>query len=281
MTGVTSIHGWPLFKRLQTILPPGQLLGIRPPKMRIPAGPFVHSLCITDEEGMDRIGREFCPTHVIHAAGVCDLDVCEDRPHWAHRLNTQGARVVANLFGDSSYLLYLSTDLVFSGATPPPGGYCEASVPDPISVAGKTFAAGEAFFQSCPRACTVRLGLPLGESITGDKGAFDWIESRFRKSLPVTLFRDEWRSAIRCDCLADRLMCLLDHEACGLFHLGGPYPISLHSIGRYVIARGNYDSRLLRGILRCEEKNGPPRIGNVALNSRKINAFLNSHRLNH
>jgi hypothetical protein len=42
----------------------------------------------------------------------------------------------------------------------------------------------------------------------------------------------------------------------------------LHEVGAFVIRRGGYDAALLRGILRREERNGPPRIGDVSLNSQ-------------
>ena len=50
MTGVTSIHGWPVFSALREISRPGQLLAVRPPKMNIPAGDDVRSVCITDKK---------------------------------------------------------------------------------------------------------------------------------------------------------------------------------------------------------------------------------------
>jgi len=274
ITGITSIHGWPLYKRLRDQMPPDQLMGIRPPKMRVPDGPNVISLCVTNAEELRKIRDTFAPTHVIHAAGVCDLDVCEERPLWARDINTGGARVIAAVFGAKSYVLHLSTDLVFSGESSPGGGYAEDAPLDPISIAGKTFAAGEEYIRQCSRWCIVRLGLPIGASITGDKGAIDWIESRFRKNRPVTLFKDEWRSCILCEEIAERIVGLLTRKAQGIFHCGGDRPLSLYDVGRMVLARGPYPDHLLSGILRREEVNGPPRIGNVALNSVKIRQFL-------
>jgi dTDP-4-dehydrorhamnose reductase len=273
-TGTTSIHGWPLFQRLQHLLPPDRLIGIRPPKMLVPEGENIQSLCVSDEAGLRTILERFAPTHVIHCAGVCDLDVCEERPAWAHTINTLGTEVVAKVFSKDSYILYMSTDLVFSGNAPPATGYRENDPLDPVSVAGKTFAAAEEALKPCPNLCIVRLGLPIGESITAGKGAVDFIENRFRRNLRMTLFYDEIRSCISCEAIADVTLRLLIGEVTGLFHCGGDRPRSLYDVGKSIIDNGGYSPDLLKAISRFEEKDGPPRIGNVALNSQKIKALL-------
>jgi dTDP-4-dehydrorhamnose reductase len=209
---------------------------------------------------------------VVHCAGVCDLDVCEERPRWARRLNVEGTRAVAEVFGDRP-ILYMSTDLVFSGEDTPPGGYTESHPTAPVSVAGRTFA--EAEMQLNPeRACVVRLGLPLGCSIHGDKGAVDWIESRFKRALPVTLFYDEIRSCPSCDEVGQVAVAALCRGLTGLYHCGGRRRWTLYEIGDYVLQRGGYDTRLLKGQYRHQEVNGPPRIGDVSLDSRKLKRDL-------
>ncbi len=275
ITGITSIHGWPIFKHLQNKYEEGQIFGIRSPKMTIPQGKNILSSCITDRECLLKIKNEFKPTHVIHCAGVCDLDVCEERPDWAYTLNVGGAQAITDVFGEECYILYLSTDLVFSGVKPPEKGYSEVHIPDPIHVTGRAFLSAEKEIKKCLNNCIVRLGLPLGDSVTGDKGAIDWVENRFKRNLPVTLFFDEWRSCPLCNEIGEYITKLMDKEIEGLFHFGGKRIFSLYEIGQYVLKKGNYNPGLLNGIYRHEEINGPPRIGNVALNSSKINKILN------
>jgi dTDP-4-dehydrorhamnose reductase len=274
VTGVTSIHGWPIFQRLRSLVTSDRLFALRPPKMNVPEGPNVVSMCITDVDGLHRIREEFRPTHVVHCGGVCDLDVCEERPKWAAALNTEGAENLARVFGGDCYVMYLSSDLVFSGNDTPAGGYREEDVVSPVSVVGKTIAAGEEDIRRCRRHCMVLLGLPLGPSITGGKGAVDWIGSRFRRNLKVTLFRDEFRSCIDCGELASAVVRLLVAEAEGLYHLGGRERLSLFGVGAKIIADGDHSTRLLKGIMRKDEVDGPPRVGDISLNSSKINGLL-------
>lgn len=275
VTGITGIHGWPVYHSLSQTIPSGNLYGIGPPRMKNPSGENIARLCITDRARLEQIRKTFNPTLVIHAAGVCDLDVCEDRPLWAHRINVDGSSAVAATFSSTARICYLSTDLVFSGNNPPRGGYAEHHLPDPVSVAGKTFLGGEQAVMSTDRWSIVRLGLPIGASVNGDKGGLDWIAGRFRRNLPVTLFTDEYRSIISCEDLAQSVVAFTAARHKGLFHLGGCRMVSLHELGRMIIENGGYSPSLLKGITRSQERGGPPRIGNVALDSGKIAGVLN------
>jgi len=279
VTGVTSIHGWPIFTQLHKLLPETFLYGLRPPNSDAPDAENVSSFCITERAKLEKIKDKFKPTHVIHCAGVCDLDVCEERPEWAHLLNVQGTRTVADVFGNDIPVLYMSTDLVFSGYNSPAGGYTEFNKPDPINVVGKTFVSAETYIQKCRDHCIIRLGLPLGDSIGGAKGAIDWIESRFRRNLPVTLFYDEYRSCIDCEEIGRVVIAVLALGLRGLFHLGGERRWSLFDIGKYVLDKGGYAPDLLHGIMRHQEKNGPPRIGDVSLNSMKLRSLVMTKNL--
>lgn len=280
ITGATSIHGWPVYEAMRDLIPPSNLYAIRPPKMTLPQGPNVASVCITDQDRLLKIKKRFDPTHVLHCAGVCDLDVCEERPQWARDLNAGGAKNMAEIFGQDAFLMFLSSDLVFSGKDPIKGGYVEDMPPDPVSIAGRTMLEAEEQIQRGKKNLVVRLGLPLGDSITGTKGAVDWIECRFKKGLKVTLFYDEIRSCISCDRIKEIIPKLLGLEQTGLLHFGGDKPVTLHGIGEMVLKKGPYPQGLLKGVFRREEKNGPPRMGDVSLNSGRLKEILRT-RLNY
>ncbi len=274
ITGITSIHGWPIYRKFQTVIPSDRLFGIRPPNMTIPDDRNTSSLCVTDAAELARIRDDFQPTHVLHAAGVCDLDACEAKPQFAHNINVNGARTIASVFSESSYIMYLSADLVFSGNNASLQGYSENDSPDPVSVVGKTYMLAEKEIANAARHAIVRIGLPMGDSIQGKKGAIDFIEGRLKRGLPMSLFHDEYRSCIGCLDLAEAIVSLFFMEVEGLFHVGGPHPVSLYEIGERILRRGNYRKEALRKLSRREELNGPPRIGNVHLNSRKAENLL-------
>jgi dTDP-4-dehydrorhamnose reductase len=274
LTGVTSIHGWPICEQLRKKLGDDRTFCIRPPLTTRPEGDNFDSVCMTDTARLSKINKDFAPTHVLHMAGVCDLDMCEDDPGRAHAINVMGTKNIVDIFSPSCYIMYLSADLVFSGNNPPPHGYAEDAIPDPVSVVGKTYLAAEKEMARAENGCIVRIGLPMGTSVQGEKGAIDFIEGRFRRNLPMTLFYDEWRSCIDCNELADMVSGLLFSEETGIFHCGGPQPRSLYDIGQWIIRRGGYDQQLLKRCSRADEVGGPPRVGNIHLNSAKIENVL-------
>lgn len=270
ITGITSLHAWPLYNALTQQLGVARVFGICPPKTslaRFTAG-NVTPCCVNDRDALKRIFDQFEPTHVIHAAGMCDLDVCEQWPGLAYQRNVEGTANIASLSRDC-HLLQVSTDLVFSGNHPPPGGYTEACQPDPISMIGKTFKQAEAIVQALSRAVIVRKGLPIGPSFSGRKGPIDYLAYRFSRGKPLTLFYDELRSALLSNDLTRGLLKLWNLEVRGCFHLGGPTKVSLYDIGQYVIDSRAYDPACLIRASRFDDATGLPRIGDVALNSQR------------
>lgn len=274
ITGITSLHGWPLYNALTTQLGAAQVLGLCPPKTRLgrfPAG-NVLTCCMNDSAALSAAFARFRPTHVIHAAGMCDLNVCELWPGLAYQRNVEGARNVAQLSRDC-HLLYCSTDLIFSGNAPPEAGYEEDSPPDPLSMIGKTFFQAEQVIAELPAAMILRKGLPMGDSFSGRKGPLDYLAYRFRQNKPLTLFYDELRSALYLDDFIAGVCLLWESEATGLYHFGGPRRVSLYDIGQYVMATRPFDPACLMRASRFEDREGLPRIGNVALNSQRAYAL--------
>lgn len=274
ITGITSLHGWPLYNALTTQLGAQHVLGICPPKThlaRFPAGNAL-SCCINDVPGLSAAFARFRPTHVMHAAGMCDLDVCELWPGLAYQRNVEGTRNVAQLSRDC-HVLYCSIDLIFSGNTPPEAGYHEASPPDPLSMIGKTFLQAEQIIAQLPDALILRKGLPMGDSFSGRKGPLDYLAHRFRQHKPLTLFYDELRSALYLDDFVKGVCLLWEQEIRGLYHFGGPRRVSLYDIGQYLMETRPYDPACLLRASRFEDREGLPRIGNVALNSQRAYAL--------
>jgi dTDP-4-dehydrorhamnose reductase len=224
--------------------------------------------CINDLGKLQAVFKQFKPTHVIHAAGMCDLDVCELWPSLAHLRNVEGTQNIVALSRDC-HVMYVSTDLVFSGQHASAGGYHEQRCPDPISMIGKTFVQAEAVVAQLTDGLIVRKGLPMGPSCSRRKGPIDYLSHRFRQGKLLTLFDDELRSAIYSEDLTRGLLQLWAMEARGLYHLGGPRKVSLYDIGVYVIETNHYDPACLIKASRCDDTSGLPRIGDVALNSQR------------
>jgi len=121
-----------------------------------------------------------------------------------------------------------------------------------------------------PDACILRISLPMGISFNGHAGAIDWIQSRFAKQRPATLYFDEIRTPTYTDCLNLTCHAVLARKLRGLFHAGGPRRLSLYEIAQIINRVGGYDPRHLIGCPRWEAGPVPPRAGDVTMNSDKL-----------
>jgi dTDP-4-dehydrorhamnose reductase len=110
----------------------------------------------------------------------------------------------------------------------------------------------------------------MGISFNGHAGAIDWIQSRFKKGRPATLYFDEIRTPSYTDCLNELCETMLANELSGLFHAGGPQRLSLYQIAQIINRVGGYDPALLMGIPRHEAGPMPPRAGDVSMDSSKL-----------
>jgi dTDP-4-dehydrorhamnose reductase len=89
VTGITTIHGWPIWKALRRVYDSESLLGICPPKTKAQAGDNVIAMCITNQAQLQNLRDRFQPACIIHCAGIFDLDICEERPRYSlHRHKT-------------------------------------------------------------------------------------------------------------------------------------------------------------------------------------------------
>jgi dTDP-4-dehydrorhamnose reductase len=150
-------------------------------------------------------------------------------------------------------------------------GYSESAPTDPVTVYGKTMVSAEQLLADwMPEACILRISLPMGVSFNGHAGAIDWIQSRFKKGRPATLYFDEIRTPAYTDCLNRLYERVLASDLCGLYHAGGPRPLSLYEIAQVINRVGGYDPKLLMGCARIEAGPIPPRAGNVSMDSRAL-----------
>ncbi len=131
--------------------------------------------------------------------------------------------------GAASGMCIFPIDLVYGGLGN--GGHVETDVPDPVTEYGKSMVAGEELVLSQdPTAAIMRISLPMGISFNGHAGAIDWIQSRFKKQKPATLYYDEIRTPTFTDCMNELCEAMLSNSLAGLYHAGGPRRLSLYEI---------------------------------------------------
>lgn len=270
ITGVTGVAGYNAFPFFRQRF--GEhVVGLRPLQTWQMNHPGVVAVDNSNVESLHRLFEKHKFAAVINCGGSCALKGCQADPAMAHRINVQGVQNLLTAMSDRPVrFIHLSIDLVFSGTAG--GNHVETDIADPVTVYGDTMRTAETnIAEQRPGATILRISLPMGISFNGHAGAIDWIQSRFAKHRPATLYYDEIRTPTYTDCLNDLLLELLPRDDfAGLHHAGGPRKLSLFQIAQVVNRVGGYDPDLLKGCYRFEAGPMPPRAGDVSMNSAKL-----------
>lgn len=273
ITGVAGVAGYNAFHYFRQLYGE-QVIGTRRTDNWPLAGEGIVPCDTDDREGMLRLFDEYGIRSVLNCEGTCKLKSCELDPVMARRINVISVHNLLDAVSQhDARLVHLSIDLVYSGTAR--GHHVEDDPTDPVTVYGKTMAESEQIILAeDPGACILRISLPMGVSFNGHAGAIDWIQSRFKKHKPATLYYDEIRTPTYTDCLNPLYAKVLASDLAGIFHAGGPRKLSLFEIAQIVNRVGGYDPRHLMGCLRHEAGPIPPRAGDVSMNSAKLTSAL-------
>jgi dTDP-4-dehydrorhamnose reductase len=276
ITGVAGVAGYNALNYFRASYP-GQVIAIRQADNWPLSGEGIVACDAEDNARLRALFDEYQFQSVLNCAGNCALRACELDSRLAWRTNVEGLINLLSIAIERDVrLVHLSIDLVYSGDRVPRSAlplppYTELDPTDPVTVYGKTMVAAEQLLADwMPEACTLRISLPMGVSFNGHAGAIDWIQSRFKKGRPATLYFDEVRTPAYTDCLNRLYERVLASDLCGVFHAGGPLALSLYEIAQIVNRVGGYDPKLLMGCPRIEAGPIPPRAGNVAMNSTAL-----------
>jgi dTDP-4-dehydrorhamnose reductase len=269
ITGVAGVAGYNALSYFQSRYP-GQVVGIRQRENARLVGANIVACNAEDRPTLEKLFDQWRFRSVLNAAGNCALRPCELDTRLAWRTNVEGLINLLSIAVERKVrLVHTSIDLVYAGRTD--GNYKEFETPDPVTVYGKTMVAAEQLLADwMPAACILRISLPMGISSNGHAGAIDWIQSRFHKNRPATLYFDEVRTPSYTDCLNRLYERVLACDLAGMFHAGGPRRLSLFEIAQIVNRIGGYDPDLLMGCPRFDAGPIPPRAGDVTMDSSRL-----------
>lgn len=272
VTGIAGVAGYNAFQYLRH-RHPGEVFGQRRADNWPLHGEGVLACDLEDPDTLAKLFEKHQFQSVLHCGGSCALKSCELDPVMAERVNVDSVRNLISLMNPSTRFVHVSIDLVFGGQRG--GTHSEDDFVDPVTIYGKSMRNAELVVESeRPDACIMRISLPMGISFNGHAGAIDWIQARFQKQKPATLYFDEIRTPTYCDCLNQVLEAALHSKVNGYFHLGSERQLSLYEIAQIVNRVGGYRPELLMGCYRVQAGPIPPRAGNVSMDSQKIARWL-------
>lgn len=232
----------------------------------LPAG-VERGIHLDDEFAVSQLFASERPDLIIHCAGVCDVDRCEDSPEFAWSVNVDGTKILADYAPAETRIVYCSSDHVFGGDH---GPYDEDSSPAPISVYGRTRVAAERILLARPNTLVIRSGLWIGPSATGRIGHLDWLRYRHERGLPMTVVRDEIRSAVWAEDAARRVAELARSTITGVRHI-----VATRAIDRPALAEFLVDKFQLGATFETRSRHDVPypHLGNVELATKFADAL--------
>lgn len=159
---------------------------------------------ITKPDMVETVLTKHSPDVVIHTAGYTNLTWIEKNRSETYRCHVEGTSNVARICRRiGAKLVYTSTDYVFSGEKSG-GMYTEDELADPLSFYGLSKAQSEEQVRKASRWLIVR-------GTMKDPG--------WKHPVAPT---DMWESVLLRQDYARMLLMLIDVEAEGVFHIGGP-----------------------------------------------------------
>jgi dTDP-4-dehydrorhamnose reductase len=205
---------------------------------------------LTDAAALGKALKKARPDLVLHLAAISRMQLCEQDPEAALKINAQVPGELAARFG--ARLLLVSTDLVFDGRA---GPYAAGDPVGPLSAYGMSKAAGEERVLAAGGR-VVRLPLLFGPDAQG-RGATGMIRSGIAAGRAVPLFTNEYRSPLHCaDAAQGTAELLLDAGSARLVHLPGPERLSRWDLGLRFCALHGLPRELLQPV-ECQDAKRP------------------------
>ncbi len=230
ITGLNGLIGWNLFQFFQDRYDVYATYRSPHPKLLLEKNCF--RIDLDSEKEIRQTLNRIQPDIIIHSRAICDLDVCEEFPELAERVNVKGTELLLKEISNLKNLerfIFISTDHVFDGEK---GSYTIDDEPKPKHVYGKTKRSAElAVLNSGLPFLIIRPGLVIGDSLQGNKGPKDFLCNRLRKKKETTLFVDEWRSPVSADRLCQSVGLLIQMKKQGIFHIAEAENLNRFDLG--------------------------------------------------
>lgn len=177
------------------------------------------------------------PQVIVHAAANAIVDECEADPALAMRVNVAGTRHVAEAAREhGSRLVYISSDYVFAGDDPSPGGYREDDPPGPVNVYGLTKLAGERIAATAGDHLVIRTSWLFGGPDERTDNLLALVR-RARRGEPTELIGDQYSRPTYTVHLARAIVRVLTRwpDVTGTLHVANDGSASWYQLGQVAL----------------------------------------------
>jgi len=228
---------------------------------------------LLNHEVISSVLLETEPDVVIHLGAMTGVDLCEKEESMAFDINTKATQIIAQQCSTlNTFLVYVSTDYVFDGNS---GMYYEDSVPNPLSVYGKSKLEGEKMIQTFSSDwCIARTSTPFGLHPT--KKSFPiWVIENLQKQKQIDVLTDQFTSPTYVPSLSRMLIEISERHLNGIIHAAGASKISRYEMAQMISEKLGLDGKLLKEVSINDLKWEAPRPKDSSLNVSKAISILN------
>ena len=219
---------------------------------------------------------------ILHLAAFTDTNTAHeqrgDKKSLCYQLNVVGTKnIIDRCRKYGQYLIYVSTDFVFSGKKD--GVYNEDDQPDPIDWYGRTkYEAEKAVLASGLPASIVRIAFPYRAQFTPKQDLVRKIIIGLADKNLYSMFADQIITPTFIDDIARAIDRFLVDKNEGIFHLVGSENLSPYRLAQKVAEVFSFDSSLVKkGSLEDYQKGLPPNSRlwqkNLALSNQRISSL--------
>jgi len=241
-------------------------------------GNFV-KLNITDKIHVEEAFKSLKPNVVVHAATLTDVDKCETNKELAWKINVEGTKnVVEAAKATDSFIIYISTDYVFSGEK---GNYKETDVSNPINYYGLTKLKAEEIVQTQKEYFIARPSVIYGSTPAAGKINFAlWLIETLKKGEHAKIITDQWNSPTLNTSLAEMTLEVVERKLTGIYHLCGASKVSRFEFAEEIADVFGLDKNLLDKVTSSEFAWPAKRPMDSSLDTSKAQSSLKNKPLN-
>ena len=228
---------------------------------------------LLNHEMISNVLLETEPDVVIHLGAMTGVDLCEKEESMAFDVNTKSTQIIAQQCSIlNTFLVYVSTDYVFDGNS---GMYYEDSIPNPLSIYGKSKLEGEKAVQNfSTNWCIARTSTPFGLHPT--KKSFPmWVIENLQKQKQIDVLIDQFTSPTYIPNLSRMLIEISERRITGIIHAAGASKISRYQMASMVSDKLNLDGTLLKQISMNKMKWVAQRPKDSSLDVSRASSILN------
>jgi len=178
----------------------------------------------------------------LHLAGYTNVDGAEINQELAWKINVDGTEnVFIAVQNQKKKFIYISTDFVFDGKTPP---FTEVNVPNPLSYYAKTKYEGEKIVKD--KAMIIRLSYPYRKNFPDKLDFVRSIRTMLQQNKTLTMVKDAIITPTFIDDIAYGIEYLINHYTPEIFHLIGSDSLSPFQAAQSIASTFQLNENLIK-----------------------------------